>query len=229
MKSKLLAAGAIGCAVWLALSTTPAHIVRAELQPVTARSEHARAIKSNQTHGKASNLKLNEFLDYLTADFKNAAERAIDGRGSYEDAGSQAGDSGGAILTAEPIPETAAPAVDEPEQEPVEDSGTAEADSWTDSLTYAGEWTITFYCDCPECCGQWSGMNSTASGQPPIPWYTVAAGYSYPFGTILYIDGFGYFEVMDRGVSDGWADIFVNNHGEIPSYGMTTTSVYIVG
>ena len=45
MKSKLLAAGAIGCAVWLALSTTPAHIVRAELQPVTARSEHARAIK----------------------------------------------------------------------------------------------------------------------------------------------------------------------------------------
>ena len=96
-------------------------------------------------------------------------------------------------------------------------------------LIYAGDWTITFYCDCEQCCGQWAGLNTTASGNTPIPWYTVAAGYSYPFGTVLYIEGFGYFEVMDRGVSDGWADIFVNNHSEIPSYGMTTASVYIHG
>lgn len=102
-------------------------------------------------------------------------------------------------------------------------------DSETEALTYAGEWTITFYCDCPECCGKWSGMNSTASGNPPIPWYTIAAGPSYPFGTLVYIDGFGTFEVMDRGVGDQWADIFVSNHGEIPSYGITTASVYIVG
>ena len=96
-------------------------------------------------------------------------------------------------------------------------------------LTYAGTWTITFYCDCAQCVGQYAGMNMTASGREPIPWYTVASGSSYPFGTVLYIDGFGYFEVMDRGVGDGWADIFVSNHGEIPSYGITTADVYIVG
>ena len=98
-----------------------------------------------------------------------------------------------------------------------------------ETLTYAGAWTITFYCDCAQCVGQYAGMNMTASGREPLPWYTVATGSSYPFGTMLYIDGFGYFEVMDRGVGDGWADIFVSNHGEIPSYGMTTADVYIVG
>ena len=98
----------------------------------------------------------------------------------------------------------------------------------TETLTYAGAWTITFYCDCEQCVGQYAGMNMTASGLEPIPWYTVATGSSYPFGTVLYIDGFGYFEVMDRGVGDGWADIFVSHHGEIPSYGMTTADVYIV-
>lgn len=101
--------------------------------------------------------------------------------------------------------------------------------AYEESLTYVGAWVVTFYCDCAECVGQYAGMNMTASGREPIPWYTVATGSSYPFGTVLYIDGFGYFEVMDRGVGDGWADIYVSSHGEIPSYGMTTADVYIVG
>lgn len=95
-------------------------------------------------------------------------------------------------------------------------------------LTYLGDYTISFYDTCVECCGSWSAYNTTASGREPIPWYTVASGSSLPFGTRLYIEGFGEFEVMDRGVSDGWIDILVNNHSEIPSYGITTASVYII-
>lgn len=112
------------------------------------------------------------------------------------------------------------------EQEPVEYvEEPAPADNY---MTYAGDWTITFYCDCVECVGQYAGMNMTASGNAPIAWYSVAAGYSYPFGTRLYIEGFGEFIVYDRGVPDGWADIYVSSHAEIPSYGMTTASVYII-
>lgn len=115
------------------------------------------------------------------------------------------------------------PVIEEIEPEPVEDY------TYEESLTYVGDWTITFYCDCAECVGQYAGLMQTASGNTPSAWYTVAAGYSYPFGTELYIEGLGYFVVQDRGVPDGWADIYVNDHSEIPSYGMTTASVYIVG
>lgn len=111
------------------------------------------------------------------------------------------------------------------EQEPVE---YIEELAPATNMTYAGDWTITFYCDCAECVGQYAGMNMTASGNAPIPWYSVAAGSSYPFGTRLYIEGFGEFVVYDRGVPDGWADIYVSSHAEIPSYGMTTAAVYIL-
>lgn len=95
-------------------------------------------------------------------------------------------------------------------------------------LVYIGDWTVTFYCQCEQCCGKWAWSNSTASGAVPQAGWTVAAGPSYPFGTILEIEGFGTYEVQDRGVPDGWVDIYVNSHDEIPSYGMTTTSVYVM-
>lgn len=98
-----------------------------------------------------------------------------------------------------------------------------------ETLTYLGAYTISFYCNCEQCCGQFAWMNMTASGREPLPWYTVASGSDLPFGTRLYVSGFGYFEVMDRGVPSGWLDVYVNDHSEIPSYGITTADVYIVG
>lgn len=94
------------------------------------------------------------------------------------------------------------------------------------SPEYLGDWTISFYCNCPECCGSWSG-GPTASGAMPTPWYTVATG-GLDFGTILYIDGLGYFEVQDRGTDYGWADVFVSDHGEALANGLQTRAVYIV-
>lgn len=102
-------------------------------------------------------------------------------------------------------------------------------DETTSGPVYIGDYTITFYCPCEQCCGRWAWSNCTASGAVPQAGHTVAAGESLPFGTELYIEEFGYYTVEDRGVPDGWIDIYVNDHSEIPSYGMTSAAVYKMG
>lgn len=214
-------------ALSFAIPTAPNVPDRGQLEPIKAKSERtAASVKPHQTNGDAPNFDLTDLIEYLTADFKNAAERAIDGRRCDANANPGADDGGRAVLCSEPLPETNPEPAYELEQEFVEDSGTAEA--YEPDLTYLGEFRITFYDLCPECTGPWYGMNTTASGRDPVAWWTVAAGPSLPFGTLIYIEGFGTFEVMDRGVADGQLDILVNNHSEIPSYGMTITSVYLM-
>lgn len=111
------------------------------------------------------------------------------------------------------------------EPDPVEDSGSAGEDGEV-AAEYLGEWTISFYCDCEICCGQWAG-GATASGVMPSAWWTAATG-DLPFGTILYVDGLGTFEVQDRGTGYGWLDVFVGDHGEALANGLQTHGVYIV-
>ena len=96
-------------------------------------------------------------------------------------------------------------------------------DDSTSNMTYLGEYTVTFYCPCPEHCNG----TLTASGQEGIPWGSVACA-DLPFGTTVYIEGLGEFTVLDRGVGSGCMDIFVGYHDEIPEYGMTTASTYIL-
>lgn len=93
-------------------------------------------------------------------------------------------------------------------------------------MEYLGDWTISFYCNCWECCQVWSG-GPTASGAMPSAWWTVATG-DLPFGTILYVDGLGTFEVQDRGTDYGWLDIYVSSHDEALANGLQYRSVYIV-
>lgn len=94
-------------------------------------------------------------------------------------------------------------------------------------MSYYGTCTITFYCSCPQCCGQWSGSGGTASGASPTAGWTVANG-SLPFGTMVYIEGLGTYCVEDRGVGGDWFDIYVNDHNEIPGWGMGTFDVYVL-
>ena len=93
-------------------------------------------------------------------------------------------------------------------------------------LTYIGNWTITFYCPCEICCGQWA-TGCTASGVAATEWHTVATDM-FPFGTELYVDGLGYFVVEDTGVSGEWLDVFVNDHQQALDLGMQTRDVYYV-
>lgn len=97
----------------------------------------------------------------------------------------------------------------------------------TGGLTYLGDWTISFYCNCSICCGQWAG-GATASGTTPTQGRTIACG-SLPFGTHVYIDGWGEFIVEDRGVSGNWIDMYRNDHNECNALGLQTRGVYLVG
>ena len=84
--------------------------------------------------------------------------------------------------------------------------------------------TITHYCNCSACCGQWAG-GGTASGTTPTAGRTVAA--ELPFGTRLLINGHEYI-VEDRGVSGCWVDIYCDSHSEALARGMYQTEVYII-
>lgn len=87
-----------------------------------------------------------------------------------------------------------------------------------------GTATITHYCNCSECCGQWAG-GGTASGTTPTAGRTVAA--DLPFGTRLLINGHEY-TVEDSGVYGCWVDIYCDSHAEALARGMYQTEVYII-
>lgn len=95
------------------------------------------------------------------------------------------------------------------------------------NLEYIGDWTITAYCSCVECCGSWG--NATASGAIPCSGRTVACNV-LPMGTQVMIDDVIY-TVEDTGwtpYGDAWIDIYFDTHEEALAYGLHTTSVYIV-
>lgn len=72
---------------------------------------------------------------------------------------------------------------------------------------------------CSHCCG--SNTGKTASGQQAVPWGTCASN-TLPFGTVIYIEGLGYFTVNDTGgMSGNTVDLAVNSHDE--AYAVTGT------
>ncbi len=78
---------------------------------------------------------------------------------------------------------------------------------------YLGEFTVTGYDPyCTHCCGKADGV--TASGALVTEGYTVAMCRDYPFGTKIYIEGLGIFEVQDRGVGPGHIDVACSSHSE---------------
>ena len=91
-------------------------------------------------------------------------------------------------------------------------------------MEYAGDYRVTAYAFY-----EGGGENYyTASGAEPTPYYTVATGAEFPFGTVLYIEGLGYVEVQDRG---GFGPGIIDYHiGDAPmeSFEDTTRAVYVV-
>ena len=131
------------------------------------------------------------------------------------DAPSDAGESEEAEAPAE---EPEAPA-EEPQAEP---------EPSTEGATYLGNFTLTAYCGCAQCCGQWASANpTTASGAPCVEGVTVAMG-GVPFGTQLLIDGHVY-TVQDRGTAYGHVDIYFNEHSAALAFGMRSADVYQLG
>lgn len=125
------------------------------------------------------------------------------------------------------------PIVDErAEQEYADSTGTEYTDDGdTDNpvLTYLGTFTATAYCACPICTGAYS-TGYTASGTLATEGRTVACNI-LPFGTQIYIEGYGYYTVEDTGWSpygDAWLDIFYSSHDSALAFGVRNVEVYLV-
>ena len=79
------------------------------------------------------------------------------------------------------------------------------------------------------------GYGKTASGAKATSWYTVAAGKSYPIGTVIYIPSMknkpngGWFVVQDRGgaISNNKLDIYMDTYNECIKFGRKSVECYI--
>lgn len=95
---------------------------------------------------------------------------------------------------------------------------------------------VTGYCACQECCswhrnwlftpvnnsdGRRKKVGFTASGTRARPGTLAADTANFPFGTIMYIPGYGYGRVEDRGGAiKGWKlDCYFESHEEAQEWG----------
>ena len=89
----------------------------------------------------------------------------------------------------------------------------------TSNMTYLGNYMCTAY--------EWTG-SPCANGNYPTEGYTVACN-SLPFGTQIYIEGYGYYVVEDRGGGgDHWVDIYMGDESTCYNFGVRYLDVYIV-
>lgn len=104
------------------------------------------------------------------------------------------------------------------------------------TVTSLGEYTITAYCACAKCCGQWAvdrpdGIVKGAAGTELVSGYSCASN-SFEFGTELIIEGYGNVVVEDRTADwvderyDGkLVDIYFANHEKALNFGKRVLEV----
>lgn len=71
---------------------------------------------------------------------------------------------------------------------------------------------VTAYCPCRKCCGKWA--NGYFANNEPVGGLAIAADPSIPFGTKMYIPGYGIAEVKDRGgaIKGNKLDVYFDTH-----------------
>lgn len=91
-----------------------------------------------------------------------------------------------------------------------------------------GKFTLTAYCNCSICCGQYAGMGITASGKKLKAGTTVAVDpKKIPYGTKLIINNHEY-EAQDcgGGIKGNHIDIYFATHKECLKFGKQEAEVY---
>ncbi len=88
----------------------------------------------------------------------------------------------------------------------------------------AGHFSITHYCNCSKCCGQWAG-GPTKSGVMPTAGRTVASNF-FPMGTRLVINGHTYVVEDTGGMANNVIDIYCGSHSEALNRGRYTVEVF---
>lgn len=82
---------------------------------------------------------------------------------------------------------------------------------------YLGEFTVTAYCPCDECCGRWAD-GVTASGLPAGPGIVAVDR--------VVIDGLKYL-AADTGVTGNHVDICMASHEDTVAHGVRTAEVWV--
>ena len=124
--------------------------------------------------------------------------------------------------------EKASPIVDVPMLPiPAPETETTEAETTT-GRTYLGNYKLTAYCSCSVCCGKWGSR--TASGTAPVQGRTIAVDPSViPYGTSVYIEGYGTYVAEDCGgaIKNNRIDVYFSNHEEALIFGVRYADVYL--
>lgn len=92
-----------------------------------------------------------------------------------------------------------------------------------------GTYKLTAYCACSRCCGKTNGI--TASGAKAVQGVTVAADTRIlPFGTKIYIDGYGERTVQDTGgaIKGNRIDVFFDSHQEALQFGVQYKEIFMM-
>ena len=103
-----------------------------------------------------------------------------------------------------------------------------------------GEYKLTAYCSCEQCCGHWATIRPLDEDGNPIVYtanqsiakqgVTVAADTSVlPFGTVLLIDGHEYI-VQDRGgaIKGNRIDVYFESHEEALQFGVQYKEIFLL-
>lgn len=91
---------------------------------------------------------------------------------------------------------------------------------------YIGECTVTYYCPCEACCGQWAD-GLTATGIPAGPGIVAVDPEVIPLGSTVVIDGQRYL-AADTGVTGRHVDICLADHAATVEAGVGTAEVWVV-
>lgn len=90
---------------------------------------------------------------------------------------------------------------------------------------YLGEFTITAYCPCEDCCGRWAD-GVTASGLPAGPGIVAVDRSVIPLSSTVVIDGQRYL-AADTGVTGNHVDICVTSHQSAKDHGVRKAEVWV--
>ena len=93
---------------------------------------------------------------------------------------------------------------------------------------YLGSFEITAYCPCVQCCGNRAGITST--GTAATAGRTISVNPNQiPYGSTVYIEGYGTFVAEDcgGGIGSNEIDMFFNTHQEALNFGRQHCDVYI--
>ena len=132
------------------------------------------------------------------------------------------------VILAAPV-ETVIEETEQIEEIPVEEIPVEEIQEVTETKEYLGEFKITAYCPCSDCCGKWAN-GITSTGVTAIEGRTIAVDPKViPYGSIVEIDGKRYVaEDTGGAIKKNRIDMYFDSHKVALNWGVQYHDVYLI-